>query len=245
VWWVRSRRVEVYLGSTLVGCRGLDDLTERWAEVASLDEGLARLTEWMAVAAVPLRARVWLGSALARPFVVAADAGARDAGEASELARAVASDATGLGGELKVWLAPWRARRATLAVAIPQLLLSALEATAGQRRGQRVVSVRPWWNQVLDDAIERSRGQARSIGWSLTEPDGLVQGRLDAGQVVEAGFEAPRVHDPGGTMSRRRLQIGWGEIDLVEHFAFRPMGALDGRQAIGATEPVRLGEVVA
>jgi hypothetical protein len=244
VSWVRSRTVEVYLGSTTVGCRGLDDLGDRWAEASRLDAGLARLGEWMAGSADPLRARVWLGAGLARPLVVAPGSGARNAREARELASVLAADVTGLGDELKVWLAPWRAGRTTLAVAIPQPLLASLRALAGARRGQRVVSVRPWWNQVLDAAIERSRTGARSIGWTVAEPDGLVQGRIVSGEVAEAAFEAPRTHDPDGALIRRRLEIGWGDLDEVEHLVFRPAATNPERYAVGGAEGVQRVEAV-
>lgn len=243
--WVRSRSIEVYLSPTTVGCRGLDDSGDRWAQVASLEDGMAQLKEWLADSTTPVRARVWLGSCLARPFVISANSGARNTGEARELAGAMASDASGLEGDLKVWLAPWRAASATLAVAIPQSLHASLVALIGARKGQRVTSIRPWWNQYLDDVIERSRASASSIGWTVAEPDGLVQGRIVSGDVVEAAFEPPRTLDPDAVLIRRRLSIGWGELDEIEHLVFRPGANTAAQYAIGGPDPVRLAEDVA
>jgi len=244
VLWARSRAMEFYLGRTLVGCRTpTDDASDRWIDVANLDEGLSRLGECMSASPLPVRGRVWLGSTLARPFVVPADGGARNSGEAHELAEAIAGDLTGLDGDLKVWLAPWQGGRATLAAASPQYVLSALAKAAAARRGQRVASVRPWWNQVFDAVHDRSRAQVRSIGWTLAEPDGLVQGRAASGDVVEATFEARTTHDPDATLARRRLAIGWSEVDEIEHFEFAdetaaqsPLFAIGGARLLRADE---------
>jgi len=243
--WARSRSVELYLGQTLIGCRGLDAAGDRWADVADIDEGLARLGEWMSTSPAPIRARVWLGSTLSRPFILDANCGARNTAEARELAVAVASDFAGQEGGSKVWLAPWRVGRPTLAVAISKSLPSAVEAAAGGRGTFRVASVRPWWNQVLDAVIERSREQARSIGWTLVESDGFVHGRIDSGVVSDAAFEARKVHDPDSTQLRRRVAVGWLEVEDVEHFAFTPGAAPSPVFAIGAATLIRINEAAA
>ena len=242
--WARSKPVEVYLGQTMVGCRGLDDLGDRWAEVAHFDDALTRLADWMSSSAAPMRARVWLGSTLARPFVLAANCGARNAIEARELASTAAADLTGMSRELKVWLAPWGPGQTALAVAMEQHVLAALTAIARTRGSLRVISVRPWWNQVLDAVVERSRTQSRSIGWTLAEPDGLAHGRIASGEVLEAAFEMRRAHDPDATIVRRRLAVGWGDVDGVEHFTFTGSAAQPSPLfAIGGATHVQVDEV--
>lgn len=236
--WVRSKAVEVYLGPTTVGCRGLDDVDHRWADVSDLEDGLVCLREWLAELRNPVRARIWLATSLARPFVITVDSGARNTDEARELANAMAGEATGLDGELKVWLAPWRAEQMALAVAVSRSLLSSILALTNGRNGLRVPSVRPWWNPVLDAVIERSRDSARSIGWTIAEPDGLVQGRVVAGEVIEAAFEAPRPHDPESTMIRRRLEVGWGDVDEIEHLCFGRSAKATAPYAIGVASPL-------
>jgi hypothetical protein len=108
------------------------------------------------------------------------------------------------------------------------------------------VSVRPWWNQVLDAVVERSRvGAGSMIGWTVTEPDGLVQGRIASGDVVDGAFEAPRKHDLDGAMIRRRLEIGWGDLDEIEHLVLRPGALTTERYAIGAADLLRLADKTA
>ena len=234
--WVRSKAVEVYLGETLVGCKGLDDAAERWAEVADVQAGLAQLREWASAAGVPVRARVWLGSALARPLVLAGDCGAKNLEEIKALAAMTASDITGLPGELKVWTAPWRANRPTLAVAISRTLLAALETATSSSAEKllRVDSVRPWWNQVFDAVLDSSRAQACSIGWTLMEPDGLVHGRVARGEAIESAFEGSKARDPDWSLLRRRLAIGWDGVDEIEHFGFEAGAAVSGKASLFA-----------
>jgi hypothetical protein len=243
VSWARSKLAEVYVGQSLMGCRGLDDLGGRWMGIAGVEDGLVRLGEWTTASAAPMRIRVWLGASLSRPFVVPANSGARNVGEARELAAAIAAESTGLEGAVKVWLAPWHAGRSTLAVAVPQSLLSSLDGMSRSRRGQRVISVRPWWNQVLDPVIDRSRAQSRSIGWTLVEPDGVIHGRLASGDVADGGFEMRRAQDPDAAMLRRRLAIGWGDLEESEHFVFEastvprsPLFAIGGASVLQDVE---------
>ncbi len=248
MWWVRSRAVEVYLGETLVGCKGLDDDAERWADVADVEAGLVQLHAWVSTAKVALRARVWLGSALARPLVIDRHCGARNVDEARALASTSAGEATGLAGDLKVWLGPWRPDQPTLAVATPRPLLAALQSAMSSSSGPRcrVHSVRPWWNQVFDAVLDRSRAQSRTIGWTLVEPEGLVHGRVERGGAIECAFERAKSHDPGFALLRRRLAVGWGAVDEVEHFVFEPRAPAAGGSApfgIGRAAPLIDSEV--
>jgi hypothetical protein len=247
VLWVRSRRVEIYLGETLIGCKGLDGADDRWLDVANVEAAVAQLHEWVSAVQAPVRARVWLGSALARPLILPGDCGARNAEEAKVLASVTAGDVTGQEGDLKVWTARWRAGRPTLCVAIPRSVLVALQtpASAAERCRLRVDSVRPWWNQVLDVVLNRSRLQSRAIGWTLVEPDGLIEGRAERGEVIEVGFEGRKVHDPDWSLLRRRLAIGWDGIDDAQHFAFGRAGVTAETAtpfAIGGAGILAIGE---
>jgi len=236
--WVRSKAAEAYLGETLVGCTGLDGAITRWAAVPDVDAGVARLREWALSAELPIRARIWLGSTLARPLVLASNCGAKNSREASELVSATAGGVTGLPGELKVWSAPWRDGRPTMAVAVRRELLTALQSAGSSPNAKRfrVDSVRPWWSQIFDPVLNRSRTQSRAIGWSLAEPDGLVHGRIEGGEVVEAAYEALKARDPDWALLRRRLTIGWAGADDVEHFDFDspvPVGGASSLFEIG------------
>lgn len=234
--WVRSKAVEFYLSETLLGCKGLDGADERWAQAAGLDAAVAQLRVWITESAAPVRARVWLGSSLARPLIVGGDSGAKDPGEAKALASMRASEITGLSGDLKVWTGPWRSNRPTLAVAMPQAVLSLLtqmtDSPAGKR--WRIDSVRPWWNQVFDAVLDRSHAQSRTIAWTLAEPDGLVHGRVERGEATEGAYEAIKARDPDWALLRRRLTVSWGGVDEVEHFGFEQGGATASRNSVFA-----------
>lgn len=222
MWWVRSRRVEVYLGESLVGWRAAGEAAARWRDTSTVDGGLAVLAGWCAEDAAPKRLRVWLGSSLAQPWMLPADAGVRSRPEARALATAMAPDTTSWAEAPKVWTAPWRDGQATACVAMPGRIASAL-LVAGAAKGASIAhveSVRPWWNQALDEALARSRADRVPCGWSLAEPDGLVCGLASDGRLDELRFEASKRHDANWTLLRRRLAINWPAGAAIDHRRF-------------------------
>jgi len=221
VWSVRSRRVEVYLGETLVGWRVAGEAAARWETTASVEEGLALMARWGAEDAMKKRLRVWLGSSLARPWVLAVDAGARSSAEARALATATARDMTGW-NDATVWVEPWRAGRPTACVAVPNKVKTALIAKDSSTSGAvvRVESLRPWWNRMLDDILPRTRAERSGWGWSLAEPDGLVCGTVREGKLDEVRFESRKTHDLQWTLLRKRLSVTWAEMGGIDHRRF-------------------------
>lgn len=241
MWWDRSKPAEVYLADHRVGMALAPSTAPRWFDTADLDESLQRLAVWLASeeAAGVGKLRAWLSGSLARPYLVPAASGARNPREAHALAAAMAPDATGVSGDLRVWLDRWRADRPTPAVAIAETVWQRLHASVaaahdlrrdasnGRRRPTlTVASVRPWWNLPVDRLLQDSRRDASRIGWSLVEGDGLLHGVIDGGQVVEIDFDRPGAHDASGDMLRRRLQANWGAGTRARDLAFDPAMAV-------------------
>jgi len=240
VWWDRSRRVDVYLAPSLVGCSGPAGAPARWEASGDVDEALGRLQRWVVDEPGPVRVRIWLASTLARPLMLGADCGARDAREAAALAAALAQDAVGQGDDPKVWCAPWRPGQPTLAAAVSRGLWTRLErlGAALPARRCRVDSVRPWWNQVMDTVLQQSRKGRGGLGWSVSEPDGLVAGRAQDGEPTDVVFEPPKGHDRDWSLLRRRFAASWHDVDAIAHFEFTPAVPADGATAIGSARPV-------
>jgi hypothetical protein len=235
VWWDRSELVDVYLAPTSIGLasRLVDEVS--WIETAGLNDTITRLAG--ALTRAPWRScgrvRVWLGSMLARPLMLPSASGARNREEAKGLAAMLAPDATGLDGPVRVWANAWKESRGGLAVVMPASVWTALGSAIDQTRTERartrhedvarsleLVSVRPWWNQVMDAAIEDSARDSRCIGWSLTEGRGVVHGIVDKGSPVEVGFDLLGEHDADGSLLRRRLQVNWDSTTESRHLEF-------------------------
>jgi hypothetical protein len=134
----------------------------------------------------------------------------------------MAPDVTGWREAPKVWTAPWRAVQPVACVAVPGRIASALvvadQATASSIA--QVESVRPWWNQALDQALTRSREQGVPCGWSVAEPDGLVCGLARQGRLEAVRFEARKRHDADWTQLRRRLALNWPSDAEAAHRGF-------------------------
>jgi hypothetical protein len=239
VWWDRSELLDVYLAPTFIGLASRRVEAVSWTETDGLDDAIGRLAG--ALAGAPWqscgRVRVWLGSVLARPLMLSAASGARNRREAKGLAAMLAPDATGVDGAVRVWANAWRANRGGLAVVMPDSVWTALDDAIEQVRTERartrhkdvaraleLVSVRPWWNQVMDAVIEDSVRDGNCIGWSLTEGRGVVHGIVDRGKPVEAGFDLLGEHDVDGSLLRRRLQVNWDSTTASRHLEFDRRG---------------------
>lgn len=244
MWWDRSELADVYLSPTRIGLASGSVSVTSWIETQDVDDGMARLAQ--ALSQAPLqscgRVRVWLASALARPLMLSAASGARNRQEAKSLATMLAPDATGFDEPVRVWANAWRMNRGGLAVVMPDLVWTGLhrivEQALDERRQARrkeaarsleLVSVRPWWNQVLDAVLAESVGEANRVGWSLSEGGGVVHGIVDNGSLVDAGFDLLGAHDADGALLRRRLEVNWNAGGASRHFDFARAG--DGTPA--------------
>lgn len=235
MWWDRSELLELYLSPGAIGRAATAVGAARWTQTSDLADSIRHLGSWLDDAAAPevRRIRVWLSGSFAWPYLVPVASGARNRREVHALATAMARDATGIEGEVRLWLDRWHVDEPTLAVAIPADVWRMLHDMADARNAARrtmprkqrlpaikIASVRPWWNLPFDSLLTQSRGDANRVGWSLSDGDGVVHGVVDRGSVVEIGFDRPGLHDPTGSLLRRRLQVNWGAAAAGRHLHF-------------------------
>src|SRR5262245_20503332 len=191
VWWARSKPIEAYLGSTLLGVRSEDGAS--WIEAADAEAALQHLASTReARLGAGRRIRVWLSAGLSRAFIVSADCGARDDSEMLAIAQTMAAAATGLSGALTVWTDLWRGQRDCLAVAMATSTLTRLREVCGAKC-LRLVSVKPWWNLAVNTALRETPAKgATEVLWSLSEPDGMTLGTLKEGAITSIDSLEPR-----------------------------------------------------
>jgi hypothetical protein len=156
VWWVGSRPHDVYLGTRgFAVCAG--DGKPVWQETGRLQAGLDAFVAWLGQVDAKAKLRLWLSGGLCRPFVMQAVPGVSGEAEWQRVAAAMAPMQTGLAGPCEVWLSKSAQRKtARVAVAVEQQLLQRLQALvedAGTRH--RLISMRPWWSEVLRAALLR------------------------------------------------------------------------------------------
>jgi len=249
VWWDRSEWAEVYLAPTCVGLRGGGVAVATWIDTVDLNDAVSHLVDALARGDLRScgRVRVWLGAELARPLILDAGSGARTRAEANALATMQAPDLTGLEGTIRVWVNGWRKDRGGLAVAMPEnvwvVLQGMIEQAGTARTSQdgaakslKLISLRPWWNQVMDVVIADSAREGGAVGWSLTEDGCVVHGIVDNGVPLQAGFDVLDSRDAGGAKLRRRLQVNWNAIASSRHMELARQG--EGvRASIGSWRP--------
>jgi hypothetical protein len=188
VWWVGTL-LDVYLGTRGVAiCR---DTTREWSAVCNdVDDGIRKLRARLEESGGRLRIRLWLSGGLCRPFLVPVIGGVRNVAEALRIAEAMAENATGLQGPCKVWVEAGQPSASRVAVALSATVLSAgLGLSTGHRC--RVVSVRPWWSEVLRSAMRRN---PRPTAISVQDCDSVTIFIGESGSFDVASTVAP-VHD--------------------------------------------------
>lgn len=254
MWSVRSEPVEVSLSMRRWGVRAPGDAATQWSEVASIEDALhaleGALTELARASARSLPVRVWLGTALARPLIVPADSGARGVDDVEALARALARTECGFEGPVRVWCDRLTAGQNVVCAVVAEARLEALahcvaaaaagaagpRATASLRRAAwpwrgrlRLVSVRPWWNLVLDATLADARRTGRRVGWTFADDDGLVQGLVDGVRCEQLAFADVAATPERRAAQRLRTQVGWGAVDAVEHLGLAYRDHVDRR----------------
>jgi hypothetical protein len=154
VWWAGRQPLDIYLGTRAAAiCRGN---TRLWStQCNGFNEGLGLLRSELHSGDMRQRIRVWLSGGLCRPFVMPAVDGVRNSIEARRIAHAMAPSATGLQGSCEVWVEDRRQAGSRIAVAMSDNTLKALLDLSGDRRS-RVVSIKPWWCEVLRATLAQS-----------------------------------------------------------------------------------------
>lgn len=117
------------------------------------EEAVTALETWLGDRADRPRLRLWLGGALARPFLFKPAAAVRSTDEALRIARALAPERTGLAAPCEVWLDG--GADAGIAVALPTVVRERLLRLAAGGRPARVAAIRPWWSEPLRAGLAR------------------------------------------------------------------------------------------
>jgi len=98
------------------------------------------------------RLRIWLGAALCRAVRLAPIAGARTRAERLRLAELAAVSQSGLPAPCRVSIDGAGGSEGMLAVVVEDRVLNAIEQALATAR-YRAISVRPWWAEALDAAL--------------------------------------------------------------------------------------------
>lgn len=154
MWWAGNRRsssdIDLYIGTRAFAATG-GGLRHGDTALDNVDAVFAAMEDCLNRAGRRLRLRVWLSGALCRPFVVPVLPGIRSLDELHRVAVAMAAPRTGLPAPCEIWLDAGPLDRSRVAVAIHSEVLDRLLQKLRARR-HRIVSIRPWWSGVLDEA---------------------------------------------------------------------------------------------
>lgn len=153
MWSAGSRVTDVYLGTRgFAVCEsGAPAIA---SEVPSFDAMLNRLAQWLTSGATTRwprrRLRLWLSGGLCRPFILPAIEGVENDAEFRTVATALAPQHTGLAGPCAVLLERVVGHAPMVAVAVQEdQIRSIRDRIDASSRSVRLVSIRPWWAEVL------------------------------------------------------------------------------------------------
>lgn len=228
MWWVGSRTLDIYVGLYAVGI-GRGPQTLKWAAVDGLEAALSVASELVCAQGRRHRLRLWLGGSLCQPFMLPAVAGVRPGSERARLAAALAAQETTLGERCRVWIDGQSSGSGSLAVAVGETLPEALGRTLAS--AGRVVSIRPWWGDVLRAALASEGAGVVALGVQDCGALTLLAGG-------RAGFERASVVTPVRSIETSRA--AWSRAQVS--FAVDPLLARHARLAIeGTSEPTLAG----
>ena len=161
MWWAGNSGADVYIGTRAAGVARGEDVV-----VLARVDGLAAALELVAAKLESqsrrLRLRVWLSGGLCQPFMLPPLDGISAEGERQKIALALASRQTTLGDDCQVWIDASSCSAASLAVAIGRSTTETL--LSGLSRNGRVISVRPWWAEVLRAGLALRGPSLTTIG---------------------------------------------------------------------------------
>ena len=212
--WAGSDHWEIYLGAKAGGvARGGRSLA--WRNYDSPESGLTALLEeisgdrgrW-----TKQKVRLWLSASLARPFLFEPPAGMKNSAEVQTLARARAGEATGLPARCEVWLSARRPGQGQLGVAVETETRDAL-LVAAHRAKVRLLTVRPWWAQALDEALLRQPDLAL-IAVADTEAVTLLAAKDDVWVAADSYDPKPPALQLESLVTRRLFAAGVAELQV-------------------------------
>jgi hypothetical protein len=181
----RAARLDIHVSRHgVVLDRGPD--AARWFHRESvLETALQMLTQELAGSDKPGHAAVWLSASLCRPVRVPAIDGAASASERERIAQTVALAESGLVPPCRVIVDSAGGQGETVAIVVEARVLDAIERAMKACR-VRIVSIRPWWAEVLSGVLD-ARSDMQSL--AVWEDDTLLtmtgaRGEFSAVQVL-------------------------------------------------------------
>jgi len=102
------------------------------------------------------RLRLWLSGGLCRPFIVPSVQGVKDDAEVRAVASAMAPQLTGLVGPCTVFVESRTAKAPVMAIAVQEDRIQKIhDLMASSTRKPKLLSIRPWWAEVLRHSLLR------------------------------------------------------------------------------------------
>lgn len=209
MWWAGSARAtRLWIGRSFAAMSG-----ERPAESVS-ESGLADVTQAITWLNESVRARkdakrwtVNLGSGLARPYVFKPPQGLKTSEELHAVAEAIAAEEAGWSEAVRVWVSAPDVTGQCLGVAVVGSVLTRIEAVA-QEVGAQLVSVRPGWALLTDNASASTRAPSTAARLLLaSDPDGLAALADDGERWLWGGAIDRFADDADGEAWRTRLTM--------------------------------------
>ena len=160
MWSAGSKVCDVYLGTrALAVCEG--GVPVLASDVEGFDAALSELVGWLNADVAPSRwrLRLWLSGGLCRPFIVPAVQGVANDAEVQAVAAAMAPQLTGLAGPCAVFVERRTAKAPVIATAIQEDRLGKIrDLVASSSRKPKLLSIKPWWAEVLRHGLVREPG---------------------------------------------------------------------------------------
>ncbi|HEY4080822.1 MAG TPA: hypothetical protein VGM81_09005 [Burkholderiaceae bacterium] len=232
--------LQVYLGTRRVigvpeGSRAPESAIAPMVQaVHDFAEALAVFDERILAEHRNAKMRIWLSGGLARPFLFNAPDGASEA-DLRRIAAALASEQTGLEGDCEVWVEKSGKGGSRMAVAMQVATHQALLKRFGASKRQTLLSMRPWWADVLRASL-RERQDLQGI--AVQDCDALTmltgQGdRFDSAQTMSPVFDQPTADAAlmrrllsmdidAAAVRRARLVVEAGSTSMAVDVAMKP-----------------------
>jgi hypothetical protein len=228
VWWAGNKVADVYLGTRTIVVSDVS-APALVTEVDGFDAALAAVLHWLNGVPARQRLRVWLSGGLCRPFLLPAVQGVVSEREAQTVAAAMAPRLTGLAGPCTVFVE----RASPLAVAVQESRIRQIHDLVARAAGRhKLLSIRPWWAEVLRHALSREPALA-ALGVHDCDSMTLLMGR-ERGHFDSAATYSPVV-DRGtaqSVLTRALLSADMAEnAELVGRLAW--YGTPDGHRNEG------------
>lgn len=191
MWLVGSKVSDVYLGTRAFAvCEGGAPVLA--AEVQGFEAALSGLATWLDAEAAPdrRRLRLWLSGGLCRPFIVPSVQGVANDAEIQTVASTLAPQLTGLVGPCTVFVERGAAFAPVVAIAVQEGQIRQIhDLVASSARKPRLLSIRPWWAEVLRYSLVREPSLA-ALGVQDCDSMTVLIGRK------ADGFEAVTTYAP-------------------------------------------------